>query len=622
MLTVINFSAKYRIFWCSALFLMAVFLSVPAVWGFEKTIDKTKYITVDEIKPNMKGFALSVYRGTEIEKSPVTVLSVIRNISPGQDRILVVGEDSLMRHTGVVQGCSGSPVYIDGRLAGALSAGWPYSKDPLYQVTPIEEMLRVGSYQPSEGGNKKASAKAAAAFPIDFSAPIDIQQTAKRLFAYYTELKKSASTSFPVMTSLPESVCSAMRANMPVLPFNFVASGIAGGTADMLNGKSLGSQSADEQIFKPGGVLAVPLIMGDIQATGVGTVTEVIGSRVYGFGHSMLGIGPVNLPMAAGYIHTVVSKRDISFKLGTAGEPAGTLVSDESSAVYGIAGKIPRMIPVRITVDRYNDIQRRVYNCRIVDDRIYTPQMLMVAAAGAAAMKGSFPPEHYIRYTGRVSVENFGDISFSNISSGTGVNEMLSEVLSVAGLLINNTYQPVKLKSCEFDIKILPKNIRAVINNVVLSADTVRPGDTVTAYITLEPYMSEKVTFNLSLKIPDDIKPGRYELMICGPYQYSAFLSKAASYKFMATDLPSLITALRNVLDNPRDEIHMILSLPPDGLVVNYKPMPALPPTKALLLQDAKRTVTVQPCLKWVEAKKKIDSIVMDKRIMSITVEK
>ena len=108
-------------------------------------LDKTKYITVDEISPGMKAYCKTVYKGVEIEEFALEVVDVIRDMQPGKDAILVIGTDERFIHTGPVSGCSGSPVYIDDRLAGALAFGWSFSKDALYGVTPIEEMLRVGT---------------------------------------------------------------------------------------------------------------------------------------------------------------------------------------------------------------------------------------------------------------------------------------------------------------------------------------------------------------------------------------------------------------------------------------------------------------------------------------------
>ena len=169
--------------WVSCLLLLAH----PACWAAPKAdktkdqktvkkelLDTSKYITIDEIKPGMKAHCLTVFEGTKIEKFPLEVLSVMRNFQPGRDAILVQGTDDRFIHTGPVAGCSGTPVYIDGRLAGALAFGWTFSKDPLYGVTPIEEMLRVG--QPSQEKQNLKRAIPEPGYAFYYSKPIDFDE--------------------------------------------------------------------------------------------------------------------------------------------------------------------------------------------------------------------------------------------------------------------------------------------------------------------------------------------------------------------------------------------------------------------------------------------------------------
>ncbi|MHC4271922.1 MAG: SpoIVB peptidase S55 domain-containing protein, partial [Planctomycetota bacterium] len=142
-------------------------------------LDSTKYITIDEVKPGMEAYCLTIFEGTKIEKFDLEVLSIVRNFRPGMDAILVKGLDERFIHTGPVGGCSGSPVYIEGRMAGALAFGWTFSKDPLYGVTPIKDMLRVGQINNKQTNLNNTDVPGIA---FDYSTPINIEKIQEMLF--------------------------------------------------------------------------------------------------------------------------------------------------------------------------------------------------------------------------------------------------------------------------------------------------------------------------------------------------------------------------------------------------------------------------------------------------------
>jgi len=478
--------------------------SVEGVW------DPAKYISIDEIQPGMEAYCLTCYRGTEIEKFDLDVISVVRNIEPDRDAILVKGTDERFIRTGPVWGCSGSPVYIDGRLAGALAFAWTFSKDPLYGVTPIEEMLRVGQpnreSQAVKGDKRPAISdqqKATMGYAFDFTQPIDFAEIDKQLLHKKSKIKNQKSKILPssfkqlpcplIVSGLPAEACEQLDALAE--PFGLMAVSGIGGSVDV-------NETKDVQLV-PGAVLTLPLVAGDIRITVLGTVTEVTGNKVYGFGHSFLGYGSINLPMATGQVHTVVSSLARSYKLGSPLEIVGVLTTDESTAVFGQIGAQPKMIPLTITVDRYNDTQTRVYNCQVVNNQLLTPGLLRAAMYGAAFQLGDFPPDHMIEYNVAIGIEDGETISFENVSTGLGVAEVAAESLSSIALLMNNPFKEVDIKSLDFDIRIVPKNIVSHIWSVDLSDSRVKAGEQIKIEIVVESFLAEKKKYQLSLKIPE-----------------------------------------------------------------------------------------------------------------------
>ncbi|MHC4394733.1 MAG: SpoIVB peptidase S55 domain-containing protein [Planctomycetota bacterium] len=604
--------AKRKIF--NLLFLISYFLlffTGSVCRAFEQ-LDKTKYITVDQIQPGMEAYCLTCYKGTEIEKFSLEVLDVVRDFEPGKDAILVKGTDERFIHTGPVGGCSGSPVYIDGRLAGALAFAWIYSKDPLYGVTPIEEMLQVGKGDYTEQTTQQMG------FAFDYSAPIDFTEIDRQIKNVSLTGKKnylSGATTLPcplITSGLPSGVCEQLNAE--VEPFGLMAVAGIGAGAD--------TSGAEDVQLTPGASLTIPLVTGDITMTIIGTVTEVIDDKVYGFGHGFLGYGLTDLPMATGKVHTVVSSVVRSFKLASALETTGALRVDESAAVIGQLGAEARMIPLTIEVDRYNDAEKRLYNCHLVDNRMFTPIMLRAVVTGAALMLGDLPPDHTIKYKVAINIEDAEPITFENVSTSMDIRELVAESLSSVALIMNNPYKKVAVKSIDFDIHILPKNVVSHIWSVDLSDSKIKAGQKVDVSVIVESVLAGKKKYQYSLKIPNDLKPGKYELIISGGYGYLEFLRKAAQYKFVYHSLPTLIESLNNLLHIRRDKLYCILVLPRGGVAVAKARLPDLPPTKALVLADATRTLKPRPYLHWHEKSFQTDTIIVGKQTMHITVEK
>lgn len=368
--------------------LLAIVMSASPVFSTEadkknstvpqeaRRLDKSKYISIDEVRPGMNAWCLTVYEGTKIEKFGLEVISVVRDYEPGRDAIIVKGTDPRFIYTGPVAGCSGSPVYIEGRLAGALAFGWSFSKDALYGVTPIADMLKAGeaaTTQRKEGENLSAWNFAN---PLDLTAAADAFTRPKPA----AQAAPSGASALPMVLStsqLPAGVAEQLTAACS--PLGFVA-------ATGLSGTSADPNLAKNTNLEPGSVAVVPLVDGDIKVTALGTVTDVVGDRVYAFGHSFLGYGETDMPLATGKVDTVVTTLTRSFKIGAPLEVRGALTSDEATAVVGTIGKKATTIPLVMKIDRYNDTGIKTYHCRIISNEQLSPSMLMTAVSAATQM--------------------------------------------------------------------------------------------------------------------------------------------------------------------------------------------------------------------------------------------
>jgi hypothetical protein len=575
-------------------------------------IDKSRYIGIDEIHPGMKGYCLTTLGRAGIEKFDLDVLSVVRNISPGRNAILVQGTDERFIHTGPVAGCSGSPVYIDGRMAGALAFGWPFSKDAVYGVTPIEEMLSITMDQ------KGVESAEAGGYTVDYTAPIDFSrlggQIADGLPMRNTSQSSTPYLPFPlVIGGLTQE--AREQVNSLVKPFGFMA--VAGSSQS-------NNVSGEKLELVPGASLAVPLLSGDITMMVIGTVTERVGEKVYALGHGFLGYGQghIDLPMATAEIHAVVSSLFFSFKVASVVEVVGALTTDESSGVGGYIGAKAGSIPLTRNVDRYNDPQRRVYNCQVASHPLLTPVLVRAAVAGASFMLGRLPVDNMVEYEVSIGLEGFEPITFANVSTKTGVNELANEIGAVLVLLMNNPYRKVTIKSLDFDIRIAARNILSHIWSVNLSDTTVKAGEQIDVSIIIESVLAGKKRYEYSLEIPEGLAEGNYNLIVSGGQGYKKLVAQAFPYRFVPQNISTLVQALKDALGIRRDKLYSVLVLPASGVALENAELPDLPATKALVLGDGKRSLNILPYQHWLEKTFQADTVVIDKKIIPITVER
>lgn len=598
-----------RLWTCSKIVFIAFILAVGSQAALATAaFDSARYIDIDEIQPGMDAYCLTVYRGTKIEKFPIDVISVVRNIKPGHDAIMVTSTDERFIHTGPVAGCSGSPVYIEGRLAGALAFGWSFSKDPLYGVTPIREMLETGT-----GGN---NSKVNTGFSFDYSQPIDLAEAQKQMMSFGSTRSNSVTSATPLLMPLSVSgidagVCQQLDDWLGRFGMTAVA-GVSGSADD----------SDELLILKPGSILAVPLVSGDIDLSATGTVTEVVGDDVYGFGHPFFGFGPINLPMAGGKVHTVVASLLRSFKLASPGAIIGTLSHDEAAAVRGRVGVEPNLIDMTIKVTSFNDTEQRIYNCRVADDIMLTPLLFKISVLGAMASRGNLPPRHTLRYRTEIEFEDRQPLSYESMSTNSGFAELITETSIPLAMVMSNPFKKIKVKSISCRVEQTNKSSLGRIWSVDVSDTKVEPGETITVTAVIERMRGTKKQYDFDVTIPAQLKPGQYEVLITGGYGYTDFLQKVAPQRFVPENVESLIKALNYLMSVERDRLYCVLTLPPGGIALESAELPDLPGTKAMVLANSARTLAAVPYHHWIEKSVKTDHLIVGDQVVKIEVTK
>jgi len=574
--------------------LVAACVAAPAGAGSTIQIDRRRYMPLDEIRPGMTGFGKTVLRGTKIETFKVEVISVLRNIEPKMDMIFARCAEANLEHTGIIAGMSGSPVYLYDpqtrrpRLIGAVAFGDVFNKDPICGLQPIEQMLQVtrASTQPALRARRVGRAARAVSrlCPIDPDDRFVLAGLGRPMSASAADPPASLPFGLQPLAT-PLAVAGASPGAMDFLRkalqgTNFVPV-VAGGASAPASGPSLGR-------LEPGAVLSIPFMTGDLEAAAIGTVTDVIGNRVLGFGHPMLGEGRVELPFATGMIHTVIPSLFRSVKVGSAVRICGALVVDESTGVLGYVGRSARMVPVRIRIREAG--RERNYSLRCLHHEQITPSLIGAAVISCALAHADLPREHTLRYTIRADFERLGTYRVQDMASQSGVGPVRSDITTPLLLLMDSEFGRARLRSVQMDLTIEPVARAAVMEQVELARDVIRPGQDLSITVTWRRYRGERTVGHYTMKVPADLPEGTYELSVCS---WQAHLNRWRAEKphlFKYRSLPQMFEAITRVASVRKDRLFLRLKLPTGGVALEGEELPELPSFRRQILASSKRT--------------------------------
>jgi len=590
----------------------ALLICIPTAFGQNRQLDTNRYLPLAKVKPGMKGFGKTVFAGTKIQRFNAEVIDVLANIDPRRPTykfILAKLSGRNLERTGLIQGMSGSPVYLtdpdDGKakLAGAVAFGWSFAKPgpPVCILQPIEQMLpleKQADKTPTDGGT--AALSLATRFVqnlchVDAEALRDLANNRFSIIrlpdqrAAFTrdgsrpsEPPDLAFTSLatPVMVSGVNSrLLAALRRTFAAYPLNFVAGGSA-------------SARTDAHIeLQPGASLASPLVSGDLALDAVGTATEVLEGKVWAFGHPFFSEGPTRLPMATGIIHTVVANQISSFKLGSAVQPVGTLTVDQGAGVFGRQGRIPQPISLSFTVQ--DEAGEKRYDYKIVDHHDLSPTLALICLASSVLADRQLPPKHTLRYSGDMTFEQFGTVRIDNVTSGRDILPLLTDLILPAAFLMDNPFGRAKLTALAAEVKIEPADTTAVLQHVQPLRTRIAPGQTLKMLATIRPYRQPPQRLPLAIRIPSELPDGTYNLLIGDLDAHLRAEQAEKPYIYQPLDLPGVFRAIREVNRAQQNRIYIRLQTDRQGLAYKNVGMPDMPPSKlAILGNDRQAYVT------------------------------
>lgn len=587
--------------------------------------DPARHMRVSEVKPGMKGYGLSVFQGTKIERFEVEVVSVLRNFNPKHDVVLIKCTGGNLEHTGAVAGMSGSPIYLTDehgreRMIGAFAYGWPMLKDPLAGVQPIEYMLDVppegekppvaasqpGANSPNaiEGVRAGAAARPNSNRPIRWSIGEVFPLPGRESPPGFPVTGLSSLDPNPDYFELRGRDPSRLQALATPLMVGGVPSKLLDAYTPLLRASGLvplqsgggGSPQADAENsampIQPGSTLAVPLVTGDIDFTLIGTATEVIGDRVFGFGHPFLSEGPVSLPLGLGQVHAILAKLDQSMKLGSLVKLQGAMTSDHSTGVSGTLGDTPRTAPIELRVTYADGSQDVTYRYDAAIHPKLTPILGGIALSAAIGGLREPPQYHTLQYDLKIEFANGQVVECSDVAVNMGRFWPLQTIVFPLIAASENPFERASLSKLTGTVRVLPEAREAEILSVHVPRLKYKPGETIKAFVTYRPFRAPEAILPIELKLPQDLSDGTYQLVVAGWSRFVADEQLAQPFRFTAESGPEVFAVLRDVMSLRHDALYVRLMRQPDGVAVGRVAMPRLPSSRRQILLGSGRSNT------------------------------
>ena len=567
--------------------------------------DVEKFMPLSDVKAGMEGKGYTVFSGTTVEEFDFEVVSIEYNSYPGWHVVWAEGTSENFKRTGVAGGMSGSPIYIDGRLMGAISLGYFNQREHsnLFGITPIELMVKVakrgmepnptyagaqffnlGSEYVSEGLNMVPSLVPETDRVLHQN-PFD--SGTFRSNDYLNTQEYSLQLAIPL--AIPRLDAATMQLLKPLFARgNMVPVQAAGGGDPM-----------KKSPIEEGQIIGTEVLRGDISSFGYGTITYIDEKKkeLLAYGHSSFGEGNVNLPLSGGYVHFILPSRTRSSKIASATQPIGTLVQDRVPAIAGLIEKLPdthHYIPVTAKVQTSDSKVHDLYY-EVARDKTFTANYASVGISGLVnAMEFSFN-DHTVNVQAKITLEDQPELDNREIvlknvfsSSGSPGFNVSRTILAPMLDLIANPFTPkVKIESMDFDIKIEDKRKTAVILTAKLDKLVYRPGEEVKMTLTLQPYLEQPITLTGKITIPKDTPNGIVLLRAMNSNLYQGWQRSRAPGTYSPKNINQLIKLLQRGEANT--DIIFELSVPQPGLTVQGEEFPDLPISVMSVMNTAMR---------------------------------
>jgi hypothetical protein len=521
----------------------------------------TKIMKVDDVRPGMKGVGYTVFQGTKPEPMGVEVLGVLRNLNgPKSDVVLVklVGEKP--EFTGVVAGMSGSPVYIDGKLLGAIAYRiGQFSKEPIAGVTPIEQMLEINEFDQSIPQSGAAAAARVSGASRTSTPGKDDSNPIQSYAQYLTPIDAPF-----VFNGFNEA---AIKQFAPALS--------AVGITPVMG---VGSASKDKQPepLVPGSAVSAIMVRGDMDVAATCTVTYMDKDHLLACGHPLMQFGMVDMPMTKANVVATLSSPLNAFKIINTTEAVGAFVQDRHTGILGRFDRDPKMIPVTLSI--HGPSGPREYHYEVLNNAKLTPVMMMTTVYNALMGMNQYGEETTYRMNGRIHVSGFSDVRLTNMFSPVDANPTAYAVaMSLGdhfGRIYDNPFEAPTVSGVNLEFDLEPERRAAVLESARTDVTEARPGDEITIEAVLRPYRGDRIVRRIPVRVPTSAPKGSLRILVSDAETLDrARRSTPAMGRRM--DLHSTIEVLNK--EHLNDHLYVSLLEANPQATVEDKVMPAVP---------------------------------------------
>jgi len=552
-----------------AILLLGAGLLVPAFARSAETTPPT--LSPDLLRPGQPAVVRTVFRGDSIESFDAEIVGVLRGGKSEGDLILARATSDRVIRSGVAAGMSGSPVFVGGKLIGALSSGWSFSRDPLFGVTPIGEMMRVLDLP--ETRNPGASAGPTGVEAPGLSTGVSFQNFRwpgddDDALLTPDEGEPDASTGLASLP-LPLSGGGLHPLAREIFAPEFRARGF------QLTPGGRAAERATPATLTAGSAVAVDVLRGDLQLSAIGTVTWTDGQRVLIFGHPFFQSGEVNLPLSTAEIVTIVASDQSSFKLGVTGQPVGVATQDRRAAVSGRIGGVPHLLPLRVAVQAQGR-KSQTFAFETVEDRSLAPMLVTTAAINSLLETGGTGSNQTLRWTLALHRKGSEPLVLRDVVTGDApAQDLAAAIASPLRFLYNNPFGRLELDSLSVDVSAEPGRDQWTLRSARVLDATVRPGGTVRVQADIERWRGARESRVITMHVPEELPDGRYVLMVGGGAEVSRYEATKLPGRYRPASLDEAWTRLGALRSS--DALHAALFARAPELTSDGRDYPELP---------------------------------------------
>lgn len=560
--------------------------TVASNQGKTSAADKatTQFLSLAEVREGMRGTARTVFRGNVPEEFNVEILGVVPGgIGPRQDLIVGKLSGGGADRTAVFAGMSGSPVYINGKLVGAISYSFPFSKEPICGITPIEQMIAIFEHkQPTKTrAIQPRSISFAELASTNWQPNLPKQAASGALIAGgNSALMSVAGQSFqPIATPMTFTGFSQETLNLfapQLMQAGLLPVSAVGGAA-----KIAPMKKADETTLRGGDSVSMQLSRGDYSLAAAGTVTYRDGEKIYAFGHPFLGLGSSDLPMSESHVVTVVPSVNNSFKLAVPDAMVGSMTQDRATGVYGNLGQAPRMIPVKLNVETSRG-QIETLNYEVVRDDFLTPLLLNITLYNSIISQERNLGETTIALTGKVKIKGNDPVAIERRFAGGFANQFAASAVAVPiSALLKSNFDNLDIESIELNVVSSDGSNTATLERMALDKTRVKAGDTVEVQAFARTEGGKTFVQKIPVNIPADTPAGMLSITVGDG---SVLQQNSAIQQFVPKTLGELIRTI-NTVRQP-DRLYAQIFRTTNGAIIGASELTNLPPSVLATLNN------------------------------------